>query len=67
MKYCKDCRWCNRAGFQGWVCNHPKIEEREDPVEGITTGHIITCRDERTDLDGTCGPEGKLWEAKPDA
>lgn len=74
MKLCKDCKWAHR----GWLdifflsnwkyakCANPNTESyggETNPVTGVVT----PVRDpfcENARIYDTCGPEGKLFEAK---
>lgn len=68
MKVCQDCRYIERddgaeivgAGF----CMHPAMATTiVNYVTGERSEHHPTCHLARTlHIEGSCGPEGALWE-----
>jgi hypothetical protein len=66
MKLCIDCKW-HEIGGVGWVVEYPHLCIHKgrciSPVTGESSILATRCIDERTE-EGSCGPDGKLWEAK---
>jgi len=58
MLLCIDCQHCAHDD-DGHLCRHPSYRS-------LVTGamQVMLCAVARTEK-GTCGPEGRLWTAKP--
>ncbi len=70
MKTCKDCRWSSDIGGSVrhpavlWVCSNEQVGSKIDVVDGERI--YVDCHVARKKgQDQQCGPDGRLWEAKP--
>jgi len=74
-KFCVDCRWCLQRDSEhgtSYGCCHPvSIKSKGVPEFDMVTGRQEIDIFERVRMCDTmrnwdmCGPEAKLWEAKP--
>jgi len=65
VKLCIDCKWSTDLGTyhnHKWACGNKKAGSYTDVVDGQFI--YISCHVARSRLDGSCGREGKFWEAK---
>lgn len=62
MKFCRDCKHLADGGFEGGspICSHDKSISKIDPVHGAN--HYHSALYARTDPDGACGVDAKLFE-----
>jgi hypothetical protein len=61
MKFCKDCRWADKAPAK-WICRHPSaIFRRFNLVTGEHEADPLPCWTNRH-LAGPCGTDGDFWE-----
>lgn len=72
-KFCKDCKWSTNLGdtprhpASKWACGNEKVGSRIDVVDGeriYQDCHGARSHYNITGDNNSCGPEGKLWEAK---
>ena len=70
-KFCKDCKWYRKSWFEHIffrdnrfdMCASPNTTD--DLVSGYSQRFCDMLRAERwEELDWSCGPDGRYWEAK---
>ena len=70
MRLCRECKWFGDASevdYESSRCKFPGMTTLEtNYVDGESTEVYPTCQDMRTAKlgGGSCGCEGRLWEAK---
>ena len=61
IKLCKDClnvRGTDQLGCW-WTCSAIVVPSLVDGLD-----RLVTCEIERTSINGSCGPDGKLWKER---
>jgi hypothetical protein len=71
MKLCKDCKWYRKDWIENIIFRSNKFDmcaspnTTDDPVTGSKHRFCDMLRAHRwQELDWSCGPDGKYWEAK---
>lgn len=64
LRLCHDCRWRRWSFMCFHLCrNHDVAPAKLDMVIGRANQEEVFCRTARN-VDRSCGPDGRFWEAK---
>ncbi len=63
QRICVECKWhVSDYIYSDDICTHPGLKRKVNPVSGSQLNESPICN--RVRNEGTCGPEGKLFERR---